>query len=102
MRIDNWSQRLPGGELVRQGLADFQAGQRTIPSCTVGIVQSLFRRAGLLPPTSYTILEPERELYRLLCASGGDAYSRYNSLLRELASFVQALDRETTSGKGES
>ncbi len=90
---------MPGGELVRQGLADFQAGQRTIPSCTVGVAQGIFRRAGLLPPTSFKIFEPERALYRLLCASGGDAYSRYNSLLRELASFIQALDRETTLKK---
>jgi hypothetical protein len=37
--------------------------------------------------------EPERQLYRLLREEGGDAYSRYNALIRELVSFEQALDR---------
>jgi len=37
--------------------------------------------------------EPERQLYRLLRQEGGDAYSRYNALIRELVSFEQALDR---------
>jgi hypothetical protein len=36
--------------------------------------------------------EPERQLYRLLRQEGADAYSRYNSLLRELVSFENALD----------
>jgi hypothetical protein len=31
-------------------------------------------------------------LYRLLHQQGGDAYSRYNALLRELISFEHALD----------
>ncbi len=51
-------------------------------------------QADLLPAScSYPgTLEPERQLYRLLLAQGGDAYSRYNSLLRELDSFHRALD----------
>jgi hypothetical protein len=49
--------------------------------------------AGLLPETGIAIpVEPELELYRLLRREGGDAYSRYNALLRELISFEQALD----------
>jgi len=32
------------------------------------------------------------QLYRLLRQQGGDAYSRYNALLRELVSFESALD----------
>jgi hypothetical protein len=37
--------------------------------------------------------DAELELYRMLCQAGGDAYSRYNALLRRLVSFEQALDR---------
>ena len=37
--------------------------------------------------------EPELQLYELLKREGGDAYSRYNALVRELVSFENALDR---------
>jgi hypothetical protein len=37
--------------------------------------------------------EPERALYRLLQKEGGNAYGRYNALLRRLVSFEQALRR---------
>ena len=90
----NWSETLPGGELVRQGLADFEANRCTVPACLVGIGHARLSRAGLLPASAAKqFAEPERQLYRLLCQAGGDAYSRYNALLRELVSFEQALDR---------
>jgi hypothetical protein len=37
--------------------------------------------------------EVELQLYRLLRREGGDAYSRYNALIRELVSFESALDQ---------
>jgi hypothetical protein len=84
---------LPGESLVRQGLADVAAGRRTIHACLVAIARPRFTGAGLLRPTTLaTQDEPERELYRLLREQGGDAYSRYNALLRELVSFESALD----------
>jgi hypothetical protein len=84
---------LPGESLVRQGLADVAAGRHTIEACLVEIARLRLTRAGLLRPTETTLDdEPERELYRLLREQGGDAYSRYNALLRELASFESALD----------
>jgi hypothetical protein len=84
---------LPGESLVRQGLADLAAGRQTIHAWLVAIARPRFARAGLLqsaPSAQYD--EPERELYRLLREEGADAYSRYNSLLRELVSFESALD----------
>jgi hypothetical protein len=39
--------------------------------------------------------EAELELYDLLMREGGDAYSRYNALLRELVSFENALNRRS-------
>jgi len=50
----------------------------------------------VLPSDTPLIEEAELVLYRLLRAEGGDSYSRYNSLLRELVSFEQALDRRQT------
>lgn len=94
MKIDNWSERLPGGEIVRQGLADFRSGRCTIAACLVGVARTRLSCAGLLPAVAGDPFpEPELQLYRLLREAGGDAYSRYNALLRELVSFEQALDR---------
>lgn len=86
---------LPGGALVEQGLSDLQGGRRTIPACLVAIARSRFERAGLLPASAVREpLEAELQLYRLLRAEGGDAYSRYKALVRELVSFAQTLERQ--------
>ena len=87
---------LPGEELLREGLADFQSGRCTIPACLVSMARPRLRRAGLITGgNAGSFPEPERQLYRLLGQEGGDAYSRYNALVRELVSFEQALDRRT-------
>ena len=79
---------------MREGLADFESGRCTIPACLVGIAQPRLRRTGLITGAGASSFpEPERQLYRLLRQEGGDAYSRYNALIRELVSFEQALDR---------
>lgn len=89
---------LPGGTLVQQGLSDLESGRRTIPASLVEIARSRFVRAGLLlASASPESTEAELHLYRLLRAEGGDAYSRYNALVRELVSFAQALERQERS-----
>ncbi len=85
---------LPGESLVRKGLSDLSSGKRTISAYLVSIGRRRFENAGLLSPADKSLSqEPELELYRLLRSEGGDAYSRYNALVRELISFEQALDR---------
>ena len=94
MKSDDLMSGLPGEMLVRQGLADFQAGVCTIPSCLVRMARPRLSRAGLMPPGVLgQFSEPELQLYGLLKREGGDAYSRYNALVRELVSFENALDR---------
>ena len=94
MSPDDLMAGLPGETLVRQGLADFQAGRCSIQACLVTMASPRLGRAGWLPPAGAgRIAEPELQLYRLLRQQGGDAYSRYNAWLRELVSFEQALDR---------
>jgi hypothetical protein len=83
----------PGAELVLPGLRDAAAGRVTIGSCLVSIARPLIEGSGLaqtVASLSY-IDEPERALYRLLQEQGGDAYGRYNSLVRRLVSFERAL-----------
>ncbi len=85
---------LPGEDLIREGLADLQAGRCTIPSCLVAIGLPRLRRSGLAvtePPAAPG--DAELQLYRLLRQAGGDAYSRYNALIRQLVSFEDALER---------
>ena len=96
MQTNSWMQTAPGGRLMQQGLADFIAGRQTVAACLVAIARTRLHRAGFLPDGAREAQpEPERELYRLLRNEGGDAYSRYNSLLRELVSFEQSLDRSS-------
>lgn len=84
---------LPGAALMRDGVRDVLAGSPTIPALVVSVARGRLVRAGVLPAAAPIVAtDPERELYRLLLAEGGDAYSRYNSLIRELVSFVSALE----------
>ena len=89
---------LPGSELVQRGLADYAAGLVTQASCLVAIAWPRLERAGLaLPaPACASFPQPEIQLYQLLGGEPGDAYSRYNSLLRRLVSFEQSLERQNS------
>jgi hypothetical protein len=94
MKTDDLIAGLPGEALMREGLADFQSGRCTVPACLVGIARSRLTRAGLIQGGGAPApVEPELQLYRLLRREGGDAYSRYSALVRELVSFEAALDR---------
>lgn len=92
MKTNDLMAGLPGEALVRQGLADLQSGRHTAPACLVSIARTRLNNAGLLDDSIHSTQEPELQLYRLLRREGGDAYSRYNALLRQLISFEQALD----------
>lgn len=85
----------PGAELVLPGLQDAAAGRVTVGSCLVSIAHPLLEQSGLVAGFSALALvpEPERVLYRLLQSEGGNAYGRYNSLLRRLVSFERAVRR---------
>lgn len=94
MTLPDLPRELPGSELIADGAADFSTGNITIASCLIAIAEPRLRRAGLeLPPAAVPIRDPEHRLYRLLGQQPGDAYSRYNSLLRRLISLEQALDQ---------
>ncbi|HEU6449057.1 MAG TPA: hypothetical protein VFV23_11525 [Verrucomicrobiae bacterium] len=92
MKTDDLISGLPGEELISQGLSDLENERHTAPACLISIARTRLSNAGLSVPPMPSAPEPELQLYRLLCREGGDAYSRYNSLVRRLVSFEQALD----------
>lgn len=87
------AEALPGAELVEPGLVDAARGRWTVAGLLVAIAAPRLRRLGLvLPPDDRLPAEPELLLYRALRAEGGNAYGRYNALLRRLVSFERALE----------
>ncbi|HET7434346.1 MAG TPA: hypothetical protein VFN10_06485 [Thermoanaerobaculia bacterium] len=83
---------LPGGELIREGLADAAAGRETIASLLVSIGAPRLRRNGVEVPDLH-LTDPDHRLYELLAATDSDsAHSRYNALLRQLVSFERAIE----------
>ncbi len=93
---------LPGGELIAQGLQDCAAGRITPAACLIAVGWPRLNRAGmkLQDLEIHRVPDPEQKLYQLLCAKGGDAYSRYNSLIRQLVSFEQALEHQDARSSG--
>ncbi|TSA31898.1 MAG: hypothetical protein D4R65_10470 [Verrucomicrobiaceae bacterium] len=89
---------LPGEAMIRKGLSDRCDGCLSIESCLVEIASPRLARAGILHRDA-PVMEAELTLYRLLSESAGDAFSRYNSLLRELSSFEHALDHRLSKAK---
>ena len=85
---------LPGGDLVRRGLADLAAGRESAESLLVEIGRPRLERLGFAFATAPAAGGelPEHRLYRRLAASDPRrAHSRYNALVRRLASFERAL-----------
>lgn len=83
---------LPGGDLVRQGLADLARGDETVPSLLVSIGAPRLRRAGV-PVPERVIPDAERRLYLLLASDDShSAHSRYNAWLGRLVGFENAVE----------
>ena len=84
---------LPGAELVSKGLKDFDQKKRTAESLLLLIGAPRLRQIGFSIPISNEPDGPELALYRLLLKKKEiDAYSLYNSYIRRLISFEQAME----------
>lgn len=87
---EDWA-HAPGADLIRKGLSDLGRGEESEESLLVEISASKLRRLGLEFEAPLRQL-PEHELFqRLAAADPGRAHSRYNALLRRLASFHRAV-----------
>jgi hypothetical protein len=82
--------RLPGGDLVRKGVADLAAGRDSVEALLVRVGRPKLARLGFSIPESAGE-SPEHALYRRLARSDPRrAHSRYNALIRRLVSFERA------------
>jgi hypothetical protein len=82
---------LPGAGRVAAGLRELAAGQATANALLVSIARERLAELGIEVPREAVAAEPELALYAALGATEGDAYYRYNALVRELDSFLAAL-----------
>ena len=95
---DTW-EGLPGGELVRAGQQDLKQGVRSEAALLLLVAKPALEPLGIHIPagTIEITWPPEHALYDLLAEKyGNDAHSRYNSLIRRIVSFRQALEREAS------
>jgi hypothetical protein len=82
---------LPGEDLIEKGVADLERGVESVEALLVSIGAG--RLAGLGHPVQSPIESPELRLYELLAAEDSDsAHSRYNALIRRLASYERAAE----------
>jgi hypothetical protein len=82
---------IPGESLIMKGIEDLSRGLETTEALLVSIGAPRLLRLGF--PVRNAVAGPEKRLYELLERSGPDsAHSRYNALVRRLASFEQAAE----------
>lgn len=84
--------RLPGGDLIAEGLRDLARGHESIPALVILIGAPRLSRLGFDIP-SPTVVGVEHRLYERLAAEDVlTAHSRYNALIRRLVSFERAVE----------
>jgi hypothetical protein len=94
---------LPGADLMEQGLADLRARRITEHALLVLVGEPRLRALDIaFPEYRPSFNGPiEHAFYDLLEEKyDRDAYSRYNSMLRRMASFAHGLEREQSKARG--
>jgi hypothetical protein len=85
---------LPGAEIVLPGIADLEAGRRSVNAIAVQCAATRLRGIGLNAPGVEGDVPAAHQLYRQLSGELGDgAHSRYNAILARVASFAGAAER---------
>ena len=91
-----FSDAVPGADLVRAGLNDLANGIESIESLLVLIGAPRLRSIGFDVPDTPDY--PEDRLYAKLSERSGDAaHSQYNALIRRLVSFERAMERAASN-----
>jgi hypothetical protein len=94
--------RLPGEELVEQGLADLARGEVTDAGLLVLVAGPRLRRLGVAVPERQSERPFEHQLYeRIEDRMGPAAHSYYNGLIRRMASYAGILERERAANSAQ-
>jgi hypothetical protein len=89
---------LPGAEIVLPGIADLEAGRRSVNASAVKCAASRLRQAGLDVPEVNEDIPAAHELYEQLRRQlGNGAHSRLNATFSRVASFAGAVERARRS-----
>ena len=92
-------ERLPGADLIVDGLRDLADGRESIAALVVQIGAPRLSALGVAVPASPATPHPEHRLYERLAAEDSlTAHSRYNALIRRLVSFEHAAAPRLGSG----
>jgi hypothetical protein len=87
-------QSLPGAEIVLTGIADLEAGRTSVNAIAVQCAATRLRGVGLNAPGVEGDVPAAHRLYAQLSDDlGNGAHSRYNAILRRVASFAGAAER---------
>lgn len=82
--------RLPGGELVAEGLRDLAGGRDSVAALLLQVGAPRLRRLGIDVPAC---ANAEHRLYQRLALDDPlTAHTRYNALIRRLVSFERAAE----------
>jgi hypothetical protein len=85
---------LPGAEIVLPGIADLKQGQMSVNALAVQAAAPRLRLLGLEARSANEDEPAAHRLYQQLQQELGDgAHSRYNAILRRVASFARAAER---------
>ena len=91
-RIDEFLPRLPGADIVGDGIAALERGERTVEALLVSLAAARLRDIGLnIPKAADAVAEPNLALYEAVRHAGGDHFD-YNALLGRLSSFADAAE----------
>lgn len=91
-QVDDLLPNLPGADLVGDGIAALERGERTTEALLVSLAAARLRDIGLnIPQAADHVAEPNLALYAAVCDAGGDHFD-YNALLGRLSSFADAAE----------
>ncbi len=98
--IDELTEGLPGGDIVRRGIDELKRGETSVCGLLVLSASTRLTSLGIsVPVQDQTSIPAHIQLYRLLEASNSaNPYSRYNALMRSLYSFMHALEHRINRG----
>lgn len=89
---------LPGAEIVLPGIADLGRGRMSVNALAVQAAAPRLRHLGFEAPSAEGDQPAAHRLYQELRQELGDgAHSRYNAILRRVASFARAAERARVS-----